>query len=73
MRLPSGVEIDRVGNTCYAVPPGKNALPGTNRSVLPRAMFAHEVSCLAGTLLSINDDFLKRLGERLGLPGRSRR
>lgn len=72
MRLPSGVEIDRIGDTCYAVPP-RHARPGTNKSVLPRAAFAHEVSCLPGQLRSMSDDFLEHLRKRLGLQSGPRR
>ncbi|MDN5865341.1 MAG: hypothetical protein L0I62_09050 [Gammaproteobacteria bacterium] len=63
------MEIDRIGDTCYAVPTVQTARrhTGTNKSVLPNWMFAHTVPCFPGRQLSIGDDFLRRLGKRIKL------
>ncbi len=68
MRFSGGFEIDRVGDTCYAVSAdtARNRPPGANTSQLQvwRAMlplFAHKVSCEPGATRSLGQEILEQL------------
>jgi len=71
MRLDSGGEIDRIGDTCYATPGGiadngeangNPVLARVERALRP--LFVHEVPCDAGRRLSFGEDFLRHLDSR---------
>jgi hypothetical protein len=63
MRLGPDLEIDRIGDTCYAVPLGRTS-PVDYKHHLPAWMFAHKVPCLPGRHLAPGDDFLRHLHKR---------
>lgn len=71
MRFSGGFEIDRIGNTCYAVTADEASTrpSGANTSQLQvwhamLPLFAHEVSCEPGATLSLGQEFLERLRKR---------
>lgn len=74
MHLDAGGEIDRIGDTCYAVPApldynpeatGNPVLQRVNHAMLP--LFAHEIPCEATGTRSIAEEFLTRLRKSLHL------
>lgn len=71
MRFSGGTEIDRIGNTCYAVTAdeARNRPLGANTLQLRLwrasiSLFGHKVPCLPGLLRSPGQEFIDRLRKR---------